>query len=144
MALLAPDVNVLVDAFRADSPHHARIGPWWREVIASVRSVVLFEPVLAGFLRVVTHPRVFDPPAPLALALSFVDALESQPNVMRLAPGERHWEIFRALAVASEARGNLVADAYLAALAIERGCTWISSDRDFARFPGLDWRPPGG
>ena len=143
MALLAPDVNVLVDAFRADSPHHARVAPWWRGVVASEQSVVLFEPVLAGFLRVVTHPRVFDPPAPLDRALAFVDALESQPNVLRLPPGERHWEIFRALAAAAEARGNLVADAWLAALALERGCTWITSDRDFARFPGLDWRPPG-
>lgn len=143
MALLAPDVNVLVDAFRADSPHHERVAPWWRRVVASEESVILFEPVLAGFLRVVTHPRVFDPPAPLDLALAFVEALESQPNVLRLPPGERHWEIFRALASASAARGNLVAGAYLAALALERGCTWITSDRDFARFPGLDWRPPG-
>jgi hypothetical protein len=143
MALLAPDVNVLVDAFRADSPHHGRVAPWWRGVVASEQSVVLFEPVLAGFLRVVTHPRIFDPPAPLDLALAFIDALESQPNVLRLPPGERHWEIFRKLAAAAEARGNLVADAWLAALALERGCTWITSDRDFARFPGLAWRPPG-
>jgi len=81
--------------------------------------------------------------SPRPRALAFVDALESQPNVLRLPPGERHWEIFRALAAAAEARGNLVADAWLAALALERGCTWITSDRDFARFPGLDWRPPG-
>jgi len=143
MALLAPDVNVLVDVFRSDSPHHARVAPGWRGVVASEQSVVLFEPVLAGFLRVVTHPQVFDPPAPLDLALAFVAALESQPNVLLLAPGERHWEIFRKLAAAAEARGNRVADAYLAALALERGCTWITSDRAFARFPGLAWRPPG-
>lgn len=141
--MLAPDVNVLVDAFRADSPHHTRIAPWWQSVIASEKSVMLFEPVAAGFLRIVTHPRLFDPPAPLELALGFLAALESQPNVLRLPPGGRHWEIFQALCRECEARGNLVADAYLAALAIERGCTWITSDRDFARFPRLDWRPPG-
>ena len=141
--MLAPDINVLVDTFRTDSPHHARLAPWWRSVIASEQSVVLFEPVAAGFLRIVTHPRIFDPPAPLELALDFLTALESQPNVLRLPPGERHWELFQALCRECEARGNLVADAYLAALAIERGCTWITSDRDFARFPGLAWRPPG-
>lgn len=141
--MLAPDVNVLVDAFRADSPHHARVGPWWRSVVASDRTFALFEPVLAGFLRVVTHPRVFDPPAPLADALRFVEALRDQPNALVLRPGGRHWSIFERLCRASDARGNLVADAYLAALAIETGCTWITSDRDYARFEGLDWRPPG-
>ncbi len=141
--MLAPDVNILVDAFRADSPHHDRVAPWWRSVVASEQTFALFEPVLAGFLRVVTHPRVFDPPAPFEAALAFVAALESQPNALRLRPGNRHWGIFRNLCRASEARGNLVADADLAALAIEQGCTLVTSDRDFARFPGLDWRPPG-
>lgn len=141
--MIAPDVNVLVDAFRADSPHHGRVGPWFRALVGSERTVALFEPVLAGFLRVVTHPRVFDPPAPFEAARAFVEALESQPNALRLRAGERHWAIFLALCRASEARGNRLADAYLAALAIEQGCTWISSDRDFARFPDLDWRPPG-
>jgi toxin-antitoxin system PIN domain toxin len=140
--LIAPDVNVLVDAFREDSPHHARVGPWWRSVVASERSFALFDAVLAGFLRVVTHPRVFDPPAPLERALAFVHALESQPNAVRLRAGDRHWEIFERLCRESDARGNLIADAYLAALAIEQGCTWVTSDRDFARFRGLDWRPP--
>ena len=141
--MIAPDVNVLVDAFREDSPHHARVAPWWRSVVASERTFALFEQVLAGFVRVVTHPRIFDPPAPLDRALEFVEAIEAQPNALRLRSGERHWEIFVKLCRASDARGNLVADAYLAALAIEHGCTWITSDRGFARFEGLDWRPPG-
>ncbi len=141
--MLAPDVNVLVDTFRADSPHHARIGPWWRGVVASDQTLALFEPVLAGFLRVVTHPRVFDPPAPIEAALAFVAALTGRPNALVLRSGKRHWPIFERLCRETDARGNLVADAYFAALAIENGCTWITSDRDFARFRGLDWRPPG-
>jgi toxin-antitoxin system PIN domain toxin len=141
--MLAPDVNVLVDAFREDSPHHERIAPWWRAVVADERPFALFEPVLAGFARVVTHPRVFDPPAPLARAFDFVAALRGQPNALVLRPGPRHFGIFESLCRAADARGNLVADAYLAALAVEHGCTWVTSDRDYARFPGLDWRPPG-
>ena len=141
--MIAPDVNVLVDAFREDSPHHAGVAPWWRNVVASPGTFALFEPVLAGFVRIVTHPRIFDPPAPLERALAFVEALEAQPNALRLRAGARHWELFAALCRAGDARGNVVADAYLAALAIEHGCTWITSDRGFARFAGLDWRPPG-
>lgn len=98
--------------------------------------------MLSGFIRVATHPRVFDPPAPLGRALEFTDALRAAPGVVIVTPGERHWEIFERLCTGSGARGNLVADAYLAALAIEAGCEWITTDRDFARFPGLRWRHP--
>jgi len=63
-------------------------------------------------------------------------------NCVPVAPGLRHWEIFRALCSEARARGNLVPDAYLAALAIESGCEWISTDRGFSRFKGLRWRHP--
>lgn len=57
-------------------------------------------------------------------------------------PGERHWSIFTGLCRAANIRGAMVTDAWLAALAIEHGCEWISLDRDFRRFPGLRWRSP--
>ena len=81
-------------------------------------------------------------PTPLPAALEFVDALKAQPNYVAIAPGNRHWGIFRRLCLESGVRGNLIPDAYLAALAIESGSEWISSDRDFSRFEGLRWRPP--
>jgi predicted nucleic acid-binding protein len=59
-----------------------------------------------------------------------------------VSPGRKHWEIFLRLCREGDARGNLVSDAYHAALAIENGCEWITTDRDFARFPGLKWRSP--
>ena len=93
-------------------------------------------------MRIVTHPRVFDPPVPIAAALEFADSLRSQPNAVLVSPGESHWAIFERLCVAAGARGNLVPDAYLAALAIESGSEWITTDRDFSRFPGLRWRHP--
>ena len=94
------------------------------------------------FLRVVTHPKVFDPPTPLEPALEYAEAMRSQPNCVVLAPGSRHWGIFVGLCRRANARGNLVPDAYLAALAIESGSQFITSDRDFSRFDGLEWRPP--
>lgn len=80
----------------------------------------------------------------MADALEFTDALRSQPNCVLVAAGPRHWEIFTRLCVESGARGNLVPDAYLAALAIESGSEWVTSDRDYARFRGLRWRHPLG
>ena len=100
------------------------------------------ELVLSGFVRVVTHPRVFDPPDTIEAALAFADAVRSQPGAVPVAPGDRHWTIFANLCRASAARGNLVPDAYLAALAIENGAEFITTDRDFSRFPGLRWRHP--
>lgn len=98
--------------------------------------------VLSGFLRVVTHPRVFRDPTPLEDAVSFATAVRSAPNALEVAPGPRHWDIFLRLCRSADARGNLVPDAYLAAMAIERGATWFSADRGFARFPELRWRHP--
>lgn len=140
--MILPDVNVLVHAFREDATRHAVLRPWLEEVASSDGAFALADLVLSGFLRVVTHPRVFNPPTPLPFALEFAEALRSQPNAIVIAPGERHWQIFLRLCREAEAKGNLIPDAYLAALAIESGSELISTDRDFSRFPSLRWRPP--
>ena len=75
-------------------------------------------------------------------ALGFVEGFRGQPNAIPVAPGPRHWELFAKLCRTASVKGNLVPDAFLAALAIESGSEWISADRDFARFPGLRWRHP--
>ena len=80
--------------------------------------------------------------ANVAEALTFAEQLRGQPNCVLVSPGTRHWEIFQRLCAEIDARGNMVPDAYLAALAIESGCEWISTDRDFSRFKGLRWRHP--
>jgi hypothetical protein len=136
------DVNVLVYAFREETPGHRRYREWLLRRSAAQEAFGLSDLVLSGTVRVLTHPRILDPPTPLDRALQFVEALRSQPNAVLLQPGPRHWEIFARLCQASGAKGNLVADAYHAALAIEHGCEWITTDRDFARFPGLRWRDP--
>jgi len=74
--------------------------------------------------------------------LKYCDALVSQPNARIVIPGDRHWPIFGKLCLHAKATGNLVQDAWNAALAIEAGCEWITTDRDYARFQALNWRSP--
>ena len=136
------DVNILLHAFRQDAPRHRELCPWLQELIDSESSFGLSDLVLSGFLRIVTHPRMFDPPTPLLKALEFADAIRSQPNCISISPGGRHWSIFSRLCRDADARGNLIPDAYLAALAIESGSELATTDRDFSRFSGLRWRSP--
>jgi len=140
--VILPDVNVLVYAFRDASPGHAQYRDWLRARVAAHEAFGLSDLVLSGVLRVLTHPAVFSPPTPLEPALEFVEALRTQPNAVILSPGARHWDIFTALCTNARAKGNLIPDAYHAALAIEHGCEWITTDRDYSRFPGLRWRHP--
>lgn len=142
--MVLPDVNVLVYAHREDSVHHAPCLAWLESVVNGNASYALSELVLSGFIRVATHPKIFTRPSPLADALFFADQLRNRPNCVAVAPGRRHWDIFGSLCHDAAAKGNLVADAYLAAMAIEAGCEWVTTDRDFSRFKGLRWRHPVG
>lgn len=140
--MILPDVNVLVYAHREDTDDHPRYRAWLTELVDSPRAYGLCDHVLSGFLRVVTHPRVFREPSSLDDALGFVREIRERPGRVRIVPGDRHWGIFRELVRSVDARGNLIPDAYFAALAIESGSEWITTDRDCARFPGLSWSHP--
>lgn len=142
--MLMPDVNVLVGAYRSDAPHHDRLKRWLEAAVQDVESLGLSDAVLSGFVRIVTHPRVFTVPTPLDTALKQAGSLHDTHGTLRVTPGDRHWSIFTELCAGADARGNLVADAAHAATAIEAGATWVTLDRDFARFPGLRWRSPLG
>jgi toxin-antitoxin system PIN domain toxin len=140
--MLLPDVNVLVYAHRQDGPEYALYRAWLEELVSADAAFGMADIVLSGFLRIVTNPRIFARPTPVKLAVSFAEELRAQPNCVTVAPGPRHWSIFSRLCLEAGAKGNLIADAYLAALAIESGSEWITSDRGFSRFPGLRWRHP--
>ena len=129
-------------AHRAESSHHVLCRDWLRRTIAGDEAFALSELVLSSVVRIVTHPRIFDPPSSIEEALSFANDLRAQEHAAIISAGTRHWEIFSRLSRDVDARGNLVTDAYLAAIAIESGCELISTDGDFARFPGLKWRRP--
>ena len=140
--MILPDVNVLVYAHREDSPGHAAFRKWLEDMINDDQAYGFSDLVLSGFLRVVTHPRIFNPPSDLNTAFAFTQIIRSQPNAILITPGPRHWEIFNNLCLSASTKGNLIPDAYLAALAIESGSEWITTDRDYSRFPGLKWRHP--
>jgi len=140
--MLLTDVNVLVYAYRRDSADHERYRVWLEALVSSDEPYGVADMVLSGVIRIITHPRIFKEPTPLADALAFTEALKQRPNCVPIAPATRHWELFTSLCRRVAARGNLVPDAYLAALAIESGSEWITTDRGFARFPGLRWRHP--
>ena len=140
--MILPDVNVLIYAFRSDSRDHERFRAWLDAVVNSPEAYGIAPQVLGATVRIVTHPRIYARPARLEEAFAFCRALIEPSHASVIAPGERHWEIFEGLCRASGAAGNLVQDAWFAALAIEAGCEWITTDRDYARFPGLKWRTP--
>ena len=138
------DVNVLVYAFREDSPNHHRYNHWLTETIHSHESFGMSELVLSGFIRIVTHPRIFDPPTPLKDALEFVTVIRNHSNCIIVNTGTRHWDIFTRLCREAGAMGNRIPDAYHAALAVESGSEWITTDKGFHRFKGLKWKHPLG
>ena len=140
--MVLPDVNVLVYAFRPDLPQHEAHHRYVTSLVDGDEAFGLAGTVLSGFVRVVTHPRIFAAPDTIDDALAFTETLRASERAVWIEPGPRHWEIFERLCRDGGARGNLVPDAYLAALAIESGCEWITTDRDYARFSGLRWRNP--
>jgi hypothetical protein len=139
--MLMPDVNVLVYAHREEAHAHDRYAAWLTELATGVEPFALSELALHGFLRVVTNPRIFDPPSTVRDALQFVDELIARPACSLIRPGPNHWSIFRRLCEDGKLKGKIVADAAHAALAIESGCEWVTADTDFVRFaPPLRWR----
>jgi uncharacterized protein len=140
--VILPDVNVLVYAHRPDAENHIAYRTWLEKVLAGDRTYGMSDFVLSGFLRIVTNRRVFLDPSPIEKALAFAEEVRFPSQCVPVRPGPRHWGIFRRLCVEYGAKGNLVPDAFLAALAIEQGCEWITTDRDYARFTGLKWRHP--
>lgn len=140
--MILPDVNVLVGAFRADAPQHGALRAWLEGAVADPEDLGLTDAVLAGTVRVLTHPRVFARPTPLDVALGQVADLLAADGVVRITPGPRHWALVDELCRAADARGNLVPDAAHAAVAVEHGALWVTLDRDFARFPRLRWASP--
>jgi len=140
--LILPDVNVLLYAFREDSVDHPRYREWLGGVVNGDEAYGMAPQVLSAVVRIATHPRIYAAPTKLEEALAFARVLLEQPTCTVVQPGTRHFSLFEGLCRRTRATGNLVQDAWLAALAVESGCEWVTTDGDFARFPGLRWRRP--
>lgn len=140
--MILVDVNLLLYAVFADSTRHAPARLWLDGVLTGVEPVALPWAVLAGFIRISTNPRVMTHPLTLEAAIAHMEEWIALPIVRVIGPTSRHGLEFARMLRGAQARGNLVTDAHLAALAEEHDCTLASTDVDFAKFPGLRWSNP--
>ena len=141
--MLLPNVNVLIYWHFVDStPNHPEYADWLTRLATGPEPFALSVLVLAGFVRIATNPRIFDRPSTTDTAFSFVSSLVERPTARIVGPGPDHLPIFEQLCRDSAATGKLVADAQHAAVAIEHGCTMVTTDADFSRFPDVRWLHP--
>jgi toxin-antitoxin system PIN domain toxin len=141
--VIQPDVNVLVYAYRREAEDHDTYAAWLNDVVAGPEELGLPDSVLTGFLRIVTNPRIMAEPASLGAALAFVEALRAAPRSRPLYATDATWHRFAEISARDRGvRGNLVSDAWLAAVAISHGARLATADRGFARFAGLVWFDP--
>jgi uncharacterized protein len=137
--VIAVDTNILVYAHREDSTFHAAAASRLAALAEGRAPWVIAWPCLHEFLAIVTHPRIYVPPTPLAAALDQVDAWLASPSLVLLAESEQHWAELRAIIVAGRVTGAHIHDARVAALCRQHGVRELwSADRDFGRFSGLN------
>jgi toxin-antitoxin system PIN domain toxin len=132
---MTPDVNILVAASRSDHPHHAPARAWLEQAIANSSQGAAFslQPmVIASFLRLVTHPKIFVHPTPMTDALNFIGALLEAADIEPATLGGE-WPILRQLCLDKGLSNNDVPDAWLAAAAIHQSEHVVSFDADFRR-----------
>lgn len=130
------DVNVVLAAFRQDHAHHAHARLWLKRTLSDGTGILVPDAVWVGFVRLVTNSHIFEVPSTPAEAFEFVTAVCASPGYAGVA-GLESVGVFRDVTLASDAWGNLVPDAYLAAIALTHAIPVASFDRDFRRFDGL-------
>jgi len=135
--VIAVDTNVLIYAHREELPQHRQALAWLRHLAEGPVPWALPVFCLGEFIRVVTHPRIFDPPSPLDLALAALDTLLQSPTLRVLFPGPRYAAFFCQCVLEADARGNLAFDAQIAAVCKEQGASiLLTLDRDLPAFLG--------
>lgn len=140
--MLMPDVNILIYAHRTEEQVHMAYARWLKGMVDGPSPFALSVLVAVAFVRIVTNPRAYRVPTPLPTALAAIDHIIAHPRCRLVAPGPEHWREIARLCRATHARGKLVADAQHAALAVTKGCTFVTRDGDFAKFAphGLSWK----
>lgn len=140
--MIVPDVNLLVFVYDNDSPHHDAARNWWENLVNGMEPIGLPWVVIVGFIRLLTNPRVVNPPATPAQAVGYVREWLACDHISLINPGIDHLTLLQQNLNEAGTGGNLVPDAHIAALAAEHGAVVHSGDADFARFPGLQWHNP--
>jgi uncharacterized protein len=136
------DVNILVYAEDKSSPLHGSVRQWLDRHILVRTQLMLTWHVLSGFMRIVTNPKAVSRPLAPSAACEALTHWLSLENVIIIHPSPAYWSTLEPLIRQTEATGNLLMDAHLAALAIEHGAALASCDQDFAKFQGLHWINP--
>ena len=140
--MIVPDLNLLVYAYADGAPHHDSARRWWEGLVNGSERVGVPWAVSIGFVRLMTHPRVFTRPATPAQAVDYVLEWFRFPHVTPVNPGPGQLTHLRRNLAAAGVGANLVTDAHVAALSMEYQAEVHSNDTDFGRFPGLRWRNP--
>ncbi len=140
--MILVDANLLLYAYDASSQHHDAARHWLESTLSGSEPVGFAWVTLLAFLRIGTDHRAFASPLAPEEAVASVSEWLARPNVILLEAGDRHWEILSQMLIEAQIRGPLTMDAHLASLAIEHGATLCTTDRDFARFPGLKTSNP--
>jgi uncharacterized protein len=140
--VIVVDANLLIYSYDLDSAHHKKSLAWLEELLSGVEAVGLPWQSVSAFLRVITNRRLPGTRVTLEQAVQVVDEWLQQPNVQVLVPADQHWSVLRQMILEGRASGPLVSDAEIAAITIEQGAVLHTTDRDFARFPGLRWKNP--
>ncbi len=140
--MIVPDANLLIYAYDSEAVQHRAARIWLGNVVSSTELVGLPWQTVSAFIRITTNSRLTGDRFPTNKAIGIVQQWMELKQVRLLLPGESHWSIFRRMLVEGQVRGPLTTDAELAALTIEHGGVLYTTDRDFARFPGLRWVNP--
>lgn len=136
--MIAVDTNILVYAHCEDSEWHDAAYARLAELAEGRGAWAIPWPCVHEFLAIVTHPRIFAPPTPLAAAIDQVDAWLESPAVVLLCEPDGHWLQLRGLLCSGKVAGPKVHDARIAALCLQHGVRELwAADRDFGRFPDL-------
>ena len=136
------DVNILIYAFREESPRHIEYQSWLDKARRGREIVAVPDIAASAMLRITTNARIFQQPSTILESVAFLDALFASPAIRRIRAGDAHWQHFIELCNEIDARANDVPDAFLGAYALENNATWVSADHGFARFKQLRWRHP--
>ena len=136
--MIAVDTNILVYAHREDSPFHVAAARCVRELAEDRAAWAIAWPCLHEFLAIVTHPRTYNPPTPLAAACDQIDAWMESPTLVLLSEPDGYWPTLREIIAGGRTTGPRIHDARVAALCRQHGVRELwSADRDFSRFGDL-------
>ncbi|HDQ14844.1 MAG TPA: type II toxin-antitoxin system VapC family toxin [Sediminispirochaeta sp.] len=143
--MIIPDVNLLIYAYNRDLAQHQAARRWWEDCLNSFdQPIGIPWAVALGYIRLMTHPKVFPEPIAAETAVQDIESWLARPHVHALRPGQGHLSILKHLLELLGSSGNLTTDAHIAALALETGAEVHSNDTDFLRFPGIKVVDPLG